>query len=198
MEYATPHKKAVPPIKNLQAKIRAAVFSDMMNSTRRAGELLGVPNKDEGTRYENQLIRKRAELGRGLLYDYFGESEYAALIECMQRYHRWWKWYGTIEDPKEQTYVLLAEAHGTLTDREKRRASEDGFAEKLDKWVAIVERRLEADEIYQRTDDPAVEEDARRMTAQLWREQKAIEETDTRFETALSLAELEEPPPSIA
>jgi len=170
----------------------------MMNSTRRAGELLGVPNKDEGTRYENQLIRKRAELGRGLLYDYFGESEYAAKIECMQRYHRWWKWYGTIEDPKEQMYVLLAEAHGTLTDREKRRASEDGFAEKLDKWVAIVERRLEADEIYQRTDDPAVEEDARRMTAQLWREQKAIEETDTRFEAALSLAELEEPPPSIA
>jgi hypothetical protein len=198
MEYATPHKKAVPPIKNLQAKIRAAVFSDMMNSTHRAGELLGVPNKDEGTRYENQLIRKRAELGRGLLYDYFGESEYAAIIECMQRYHRWWKWYGTIEDPKEQMYVLLAEAQGTSADHEKLRASADGFTEKLDEWVAVVERRLSAEKIYQRSDDPVAEENAQQLANQLWYQQKAIEETDARFKTALSLAELEAPTPSIA
>src|SRR5215218_3062312 len=161
MEYATPHRKAVPPLRNVEDRIRAAVFSDMMKSTRRAGELLGVPCKDM-VRHENQVVRKRAKLGRELLHNYFGESEYEAIIDRVQRYHRWWKWFGTIEDPKEQMYVLLAEAHGTLTDREKRRASEDGFAEKLDKWVAIVERRLEADEIYQRSDEPAVEEDARR------------------------------------
>ena len=198
MEYATPHKKAVPPIKNLQAKIRAAVFSDMMKSTRRAGELLGVPNKDEGTRYENQLIRKRAELGRELLHNYYGESEYAAKIECMQRNHRWWKWYGTIGDPKEQMYVLLAEAQGTSADHEKLHASADGFTEKRDEWVAVVERRLSAEEIYQRRDDPAGEEYAQQLANQLWYQQKAIEETDARFKTALSLAELEAPPPSIA
>jgi hypothetical protein len=198
MEYATPNKKAVPPMKNLEAKISAAVFTDMMNSTRRAGELLGVPHTDEGTRYENQRIRKRAELGRGLLYNYFGESEYAAKIECMQRYHRWWIWYGTIEDPKEQVYLLLAEAQGTSAEHEKLRASADGFAEKLDEWVAVVERRLETEEIYQRSDDPVGEEDAQQLANQLWYQQKAIEETDARFKTALSLAELEAPPPSIA
>jgi hypothetical protein len=197
MEYATPHRKAVSPLKNLQDKVRAAVFLDMMKSTRRAGELLGVPCKDE-TRHENQVVRKRAKLGRELLHNHYGESEYEAIIECMQRYHRWWKWFGTIEDTKEQMYVLLAEAQGTLTDLEKLRASADGFAEKLDEWVAVVERRLETEEIYQRSDDPVGEEDARQMAMQLWYQQKALEESDARFKTALSLAELEAPPPSIA
>jgi hypothetical protein len=197
MEYATPHRKAVPPLKNVEDKIRAAVFSDMMKSTRRAGELLGVPCKDN-VRHENQVVRKRAKLGRELLHNYFGESEYAALIECMQRYHRWWIWYGTIEDPKEQVYVLLAEAQGTSAEHEKLRASADGFAEKLDEWVAVVERRLETEEIYQRSNDPVGEEDARQMAIQLWYQQKALEETDARFKTVLSLAELEAPPPSIA
>ena len=199
MEYATPDRKAVPPVKDLDDKIRAAVFSDMMNSTRQAAEVLGVPSTEtDKIKHENQTVSKRAKIGRGLLHNYFGESEYEAIIDRMQRYHRWCKWYGTIEDPKEQIYVLLAEAQGTLTDHEKRRASEDGFAEKLDEWVAVVKRRLDTEEIYRRSDAPVEEQEAQQAATRLWHQQKAIEETDARFKTALSLAELEAPPPSIA
>jgi hypothetical protein len=200
LEYAKPDTaKAARPLKGPTAKVRAAVFSDILNSTQRAGELLGVPlpQKDQG-RHENQTVRKRARLGRDLLHDYYGKSEYEAKIVRMRRYHRWWKRYDAIEDPREQMYVLLAEARGTSMDYEKRLASEDGFGEKLDEWVVVVERRLKADETYQRSEDPAEEEDARRAANQLRYQQQAIQQTDARFEMALSLAELKAPPPSVA
>ena len=200
LEYAKPDTaRAANPIKGPTAKVRAAVFSDILNSTQRAGELLGipVPQKDHD-RHENQTVRKRARLARALLHEYYGKSEYEAKIVRMRRYHRWWKRYDAIEDPREQMYVLLAEARGTSMDYEKRLASEDGFGEKLDEWVVVVERRLKADETYQRSEDPAEEEDARRAANQLRYQQQAIQQTDARFEMALSLAELKAPPPSVA
>lgn len=200
LEYAKPDTaRAANPLKEPTAKVRAAVFSDMLNSTRRAGELLGVPvpQKDQD-RHENQTIRKSANLGRALLYEYYGKSEYEAKIVRMRRYHHWWERYDAIEDPREQMYVLLAEAQGTSTDHEKRLAFEDGFGEKLEEWVAVVEQRLNADETLQRSEDPAEEEGARQAANQLWDRQQAIEETDARFEMALSLAKLKTPPPSVA
>ena len=129
-------------------------------------------------------------------YDYFGESEYAAKIECMQRYHRWWIWYGTIEDP-EGGLVLLAEAQGTSAEHEKLRASADGFAEKLDEWW------LSSNSVWRlrRSTSGAttlLERKTRTVGKPTMVSEKAIEETDARFKTALSLAELEAPPPSIA
>lgn len=195
LEYAKPDTaRATPPLKEPTAKVRAAVFSDMLKSTWRAGELLGVPvaRKDQ-ERHENQTVRKRAELGRALLYDYYGKSEYEVIIDRIRRNHRWWKRFDIIEDLKEQMYVLLAGARGTSADHEKRLASGDGFGEKLDEWVAVVERRLEVDETYQRSEDPAEEERARQLVNELWRQQNAIEEADARFKTALTLAALKAP-----
>jgi hypothetical protein len=100
------------------------------SATRRAGELLRVPQRDK-TRYENQRIRQMAKLGRALLHDYYGKTEYEAMIDRMQRYHRWWKRFDSIEDPREQMYVLIAEAQGTSTEYEELRAADDGFAKKL-------------------------------------------------------------------
>jgi len=148
LEYARPDTpRAVPPRKELALKVRAAVFSDILKSTRRAGELLGIPHKDKVARHENQRVRKMAKIGRDLLHDYYGKSEYEAKIERIQRYYGWWKWFSSIEDPKEQMYILLAEVHGTSAELEKRRGNEDGFTEKLDEWVTVVESRLEAQEM---------------------------------------------------
>ena len=200
LEYAKPDTaRAARPLKGPTDKVKAAVFSDLLNSTRRAGELLEVPiPRNDQDRHENQTIRKRAKLGRDLLHAYYGTSEYEAMIDRMRRYHRWWKRFDLIEDPKEQMYALLAEARGSSADHEKRHASQDGFDEKLAEWVAVVERRLEIEETYQRSDDSAEEERARQVANQLWRRQRAIEEADARFEAALSLAALEAPPPSVA
>jgi hypothetical protein len=198
LKHATPDRyKAVPRLKDPRAKIKAAVFSDMLKSTRRAGQLLeiAIPPKDED-RHENQTVRKMAKIGRGLLHNYYGVLEYGAIIDRTRKYHQWWKWLNSIEDPREQVYVLLAEAHGTSPELEKRQAAEDGFAEKLGDWVAVVERRLEASETCDRSEDPAEEEDARQTANRLVYQQVNIEETDARFRTALSV--LEAPPPSLA
>src|SRR5215213_8074594 len=80
-----------------------------------------------------------AKLGRVLLHENYGRSEYEAMIVRMQRYHRWWKWFDSIEDPREQMYVLLAEAQGTSAKDEQLRAAEDGFADTLEEWVGVVE-----------------------------------------------------------
>jgi hypothetical protein len=198
LEYARPDKaKAVPPRKSPTLQVRAAVFSDMLKSTRRAGELLGVPQKDK-TRYENQRVRQMAKLGRILLHEYYGRSEYEAIIVRMQRYHRWWKWFDSIEDPREQMYVLLAEAQGTSVKAEQLRAAEDGFADTLEEWVGVVKMRLEVSQTSRHSENLTESENAQQLANQLWRRQQAIEETDARFEKALSLASLEVPPPSIA
>ena len=199
LENATPTRaKAVPPLKDVDLKVEAAVFSDMLQSTRRAGELLGVPNKDKTRiKHENQTVRKRAQAGRTLLHDYYGKSEYEAIIKRLQRYHRWWAWFDSIEDPAEQMYTLIAEANGTSAAHEQSRAAEDGFAEALEVWVGVVERRLEAADIAMNTDNPGETDSAHQSAEQLWHRQKAIEETDVRFEKALALISLEAPPPSL-
>jgi len=90
LEYASPDRyKAVPPLKDETEKVRAAVFSELMDS-RRAGELLAVRHNDK-TRYENQRVRKMAKLGRRLLCGYYGAAEYGAKINRMQRFYKFWR-----------------------------------------------------------------------------------------------------------
>lgn len=199
LEYARPDTaKAVVPLKEPALKVMAAVFSDMLKSTPRAAEILGVPStKTDRTKGENGTVKTRAKLGRELLHDYYGKSAYEAMIERMQRYHRWWKWFSSIEDPKEQMYILLAEAHGTSAELEKRRGDKDGFAEKLDEWVTVVESRLEAQEMSFEGGDRDQGEGAKREARRLWAEQTRIEELDARFGTALTFSALKTPPPSI-
>ncbi len=198
LQYAAPDRhKAIPPIKGIVHKVRAAVFSDVLKSTRRAGEILGVAGKDK-IKHENQTVRKRAMTGRALLHGYYGKSEYEAMVARMQQYHHWWKWFDSIEDPREQMYVLLAEARGTSAEHEQLRAADDGFAEKLEEWVGVVERRLEASEASEQSENPAKVETARQRADQLWAKQIRIQKADARFEKALSLASLEAPAPSIA
>ena len=187
LEYASPDRyKAVPPLKDETEKVRAAVFSELMDS-RRAGELLAVRHNDK-TRYENQRVRKMAKLGRRLLCGYYGAAEYGAKINRMQRFYKWWEWFNSIEeDPKEQIYVLLAEAHGTSAELEKHRAEEDGFVEKLDEWIAVVEPRLKAQEMAWEHRYDAQGDEAERTSRRLWAEQTRIQETDQRFAAALSM-----------
>lgn len=201
LEYAKPDKsKAIPPIKQPTYKVRAAVFSDMLGSTVAAGELLGVPGvpDNDKIKHDNQTVRKRAKIGRALLHDYYGKPEYEAMIGRMKRYRRWWKWFSSIEDPKEQMYALLAAVQGTSVEDERLRAAADGFAEKLEEWIGVVERRLEASEASKQSENSAEAENAQQRADHLWHRQIAIEETDARFAKALSIASLEGPPPSIA
>lgn len=201
LEYAKPDKsKAIAPIKQPTQKVRAAVFSDMLGSTAAAGALLGVPGvpDNDKIKHDNQTVRKRAKIGRALLHDYYDKLEYEAMIGRMKRYRRWWKWFSSIEDPKEQMYALLATVQGTSVEYERLRAAADCFAEQLEEWVGIVESRLEASEASKQSENPAEAENAQQRADHLWRRQIAIEETDARFEKALSIASLEEPPPSIA
>src|SRR5215203_3322691 len=109
LEYAAPDKgKAIPPIKEPRLNVRAAVFSALMG-TRRAGELLGVPHSDKPGYYENQAVRKMAAVGRRLLCDHYGSTQFDTKIERMQKYHEWLTWLNS-KAPKEQMYVLLAKA----------------------------------------------------------------------------------------
>ncbi len=197
LEYAKlDTSKAIPPRKNPTLNVRAAVFSDMMGSTVAAGKLLGVSGNNK-IKNENQTVRKRAKIGQTLLHDYYGKSEYEAMVHRMRGYHHWWKWFSSIEDPKEQMYVCLAEAQGTSAEHERLRAAEDGFVEKLEEWVGVVERRLEAEEASNQGENPAEAENTHQRADRLWHRQKAIEETDARFQKALNFAALDAPPPSI-
>jgi hypothetical protein len=192
LEYAAPRRyKALPPLKNPRRKVQAAVFCDVMSSSRRAGELLGIPvAPSDKDKYQNQTVRAMAKPGRELLCNYFGVAGWKAKVERMREYWRWWERFNSLDDPKEQMYALLAKARGTSPEQEKLLSARDGFDGKLDEWVAVVEKRLEIEEIQDQNkynDDfawPGAIESERR-TAQT--EQFRIQETDERFAKALSV-----------
>jgi hypothetical protein len=199
LEHVTPNKgKALAPLENPTDNVRAAVFSDVMRSTRRAGEMLGVPlpSSDED-RHENQTVRQRAKLGRELLHYFYGKEEWERKVARMRGYLAWWDGFNNIENPKEQVLALVAKARGTSTEFEKQRANDDGFAEKLEKWLPIVERRLEADATYERLYDQNAPSDelevARQAVNRAVREQFAFQDTDDRFHLAFSVFDV---PPS--
>jgi hypothetical protein len=190
LEYAAPEKaKAIAPLKEPSLNVRAAVFCALMGE-RPAGEALGVPHTATES-YGNQRVRQRARIGRRLLCDYYGAVEYDATIARMRRYYEWWTCL-TSKAPKEQMYMLLAKAQHSSAELEKCRAEEDGFDEKLTEWVDVVERHQEAEEIFDRSENPDTKEGARQTANQLLYRQIEIEETDARFKAALDA--LESPP----
>jgi hypothetical protein len=193
LEYAAPDKrKSLPPLKNPGRNVQAAVFSDVLGSTRRAGELLGIPlPPSDEVRNENQTVRTMAKLGRELLCRYFGEAEWKTKVERMREYWRWWEQFNSLDDPKEQIYALLAKACGTSPEHKRLSAEKDGFDRKLDEWIALVESRLELEETLDQWEHhnkgnaewTSVESKRRSIQAEQFR----IQETDERFAKALSV-----------
>jgi hypothetical protein len=128
LEYATPNKRSSAPLLDPTNNVLAAVFMDVMGSSVRAGELLGVPRpKSDEVRNENQRIRKSAGLGRQLLHHYYGKEEWEQMVARMRGYLAWWDQIRAIEDPKEQVLALVAKANGTSVSMERDRAEADGF-----------------------------------------------------------------------
>ncbi len=193
LEYAAPDKrKAFPPLKNPRRNIQAAVFCDVMGSSRRAGELLGVPlPRSDEVRHENQTVRTMAEPGRKLLCSYFGEAEWKTKVARMREYWRWWEQYNSLDDPKEQVYALLAKARGTSPEQERLFAEQDGFDRKLEEWIAVVESRFKLQETldqweYHNQGD-AEWTSVERKRRGFQDEQFRIQKTDERFDKALSV-----------
>jgi hypothetical protein len=190
LEYATPKRKALPPLRYPLDNVRAAVFCDVIGS-RDAGDLLQVPlSPGDECKYENQTARKMAKSGRELLCSYFGEAEWKIKVERMREYRRWWEKFESLEDSKDQIYALLAKAHGTSREFERLRGENDGFDKKLNEWIAVIESRLKIEamqDLNQYNDDfvwPGTVESERRG---LRDEQARIEETDIRFAKAYSV-----------
>jgi hypothetical protein len=193
LEYASPDKrKSFPPLKNPRRNVQAAVFCDVMRSSRRAGELLDIPlPPSDEVRHENETVRMRAEPGRKLLCSYFGEAEWKTKVERMREYWRWWEQYNSLDDPKEQIYALLAKACGTSPEHERFSAEKDGFDRKLDEWIPVVESRLKLEETldqweYHNQGDAewtSVESKRRGIQAEQFR----IQGTDERFDKAFSV-----------
>jgi len=187
LEYATPGgRSAHLLLKNPLDNIQAAVFSDVMGS-RDAGDLLKVPQPpSDKRRYENQTVLKRAKAGRELLCGYFGEAEWKTKVQRLREYRRWWAWYESL-DNKDGIYALLAKAQNTSLQHEKLSAESDGFDRKLERWIAVVEERLKAQEMSWEHRYSAQGDEAESTARRLWADQVRIEETDERFDKALSV-----------
>jgi hypothetical protein len=193
LEYAAPDKrKAFPPLKNPRRNVQAAVFCDVICSSRRAGELLGIPlPPSDEVRHENETVRMMAKPGRELLCSYFGEAEWKTKVERMREYWRWWEQFNSLDDPKEQIYALLAKACGTLPEHERLYAEKDNFDRKLDEWITVVESRLKLEETLDQWEDHnkgdaewiGVESKRRGIQAEQFR----IQEADERFDKAFSV-----------
>jgi hypothetical protein len=187
LEYAAPDKgKSFPPLKNPRLYVQAAVFSDVMRSSCRAGELLGIPpTPSDADRNENQNVRKKAKWGREFLHGYFGEKGWKIKVERMREYRLWWEGFEALDDPKEQVFALLAKANGTSPGHERLLAEEEGFDKKLGDWIALVETRLEIEEIQ----DQNKYNDDFGWPGAIESERRRIQETDERFNKALSVFE---------
>ena len=189
LEYAGPDKaKPLPPLKDPCHDVRAAVFTDMLRSTRRAGKLLSIPHPpSDEARHENQTVRNAANRGRELLVYYFGEAEWNAKVERMREYRRWWEYLESIDDSKEQFYEMLAKAYGTSFEHERLRAEGDGFDKKLEEWVTAYEQKENAMEALWKTNDDVEHEEAKRAEARAWHRMQSLESSDERFDAGLSL-----------
>ncbi|MDP9456605.1 MAG: hypothetical protein M3Q49_00415 [Actinomycetota bacterium] len=139
LEYAAPGgRKAVPPLKNPDLAVRAAVRREVHGwGTLRIGRELGIPAPpDADIKGENQTVRKMVNRGRPLLEQCFGSEGWRARVERMRAERERWESLG----PKQWFYVLLAEERGTSPEEEERAANEDGFDETLGEWMKAWEQ----------------------------------------------------------
>ena len=133
-------RKAVPPVKEPERDIRAAILQDIIGmSSRDIGETLGFkPPKDLHIKRENAAVRAAARRGRQLLEYYFGADEWRQKVERMREERA--RWLAMENEPKKQIYYLLAEYHGTSLAEEEEAGRQDGFDHLLEEWIAALER----------------------------------------------------------
>jgi hypothetical protein len=137
--YSNPNKtKAVPPVKNPQRDVRAAVLQDVFGlSTLRIGEILkfDTPSNPHIKR-ENRAVAVAAQRGRELLHFCFGAEEWSKKAERIRALRALWFELDEDDQVKEQVYYLLAERNGTSMEEEERTSVQDGFDALLDEWIA--------------------------------------------------------------
>jgi hypothetical protein len=142
--YSKPNKnKAVPPVKDPQRDVRAAVLQDVFGlSTLRIGEMLKFDTPaNPHIKRENRTVAAAARRGRELLNYYFGAEEWRQKAKRIRAYRA--LWFELDDQPKKQIYYLLAERHRTSLEEEETAAMQDGFDRLLEEWIAA---RLHGDE----------------------------------------------------
>ena len=143
--YSDPHKnKAVPPVKDPQRDVRAAVLQDAFGlSTLRIGKILRFETPtNPHIKRENRAVAAAAQRGRELLHYYFGaEDLWRQKAKRIRTYRA--LWFELEEQPKKQVYYLLAELHDTSLEEEEAAGIQDGFDRLLEEWIAA---RLRGDE----------------------------------------------------
>jgi hypothetical protein len=153
LEYAAPNKrKAVPPLKDPERDVRAAILKDVHELTSpKIGRELGIRfNPKWREKRENQNVKFAIKRGRGLLERCFGTQEWQEKAEHIKdmrarakqlRAERLEKQDSM--DIKQQFYALLAEYRITSPKEEQREAVMDGFDKMLDDWIDAHERNDE-------------------------------------------------------
>ena len=147
LEYSRPDMKVTrAPMDNPKRDVKAAILSDVMSlSSLKIREQLGLTRKwkrpqDHSTTLKREDATTRAAIkrGRALLEHFYGAEEWRRKVArmCAKRA----EWFELEDQPKAQIYYLLAEARGTSMAEEEHSASQDGFDQLLDEWIAAWER----------------------------------------------------------
>lgn len=149
LEYAVAGKERVrAPRENPERDVRTAILSDVMGlSSLAIKEELGLVRKwkrpqahstGATVKREDATTRVAIKRGRALLEHFYGAEEWRRKVIRMRTKRA--EWLELEDQPKAQMYYLLAEARGTSTAEEERTASQDGFDQLLDEWIAAWER----------------------------------------------------------
>jgi hypothetical protein len=147
LQYAGPDKKkAQAPVENPKSDVRAAILSDVMGlSSLKIREQLGLTRKwkrpqDHSTTVKGEDATTRAAFkrGRAMLEHFYGAEEWRREVARMRAKRA--EWLELENQPKAQMYYLLAEARGTSMAEEEHTASQDGFDQLLDEWIAAWEQ----------------------------------------------------------
>jgi hypothetical protein len=130
--------KAVPPIRDPQRDVKAAVLQDVFDlNTFQIGEILlfDAPSELERRRKrELAAVRVATQRGRELLHYHFGAGQWEAKVERIRALRA--LWFALDDQPKKQVYYLLAEHRGTSLEEEEAAATRNGFDQLLDEWIS--------------------------------------------------------------
>jgi hypothetical protein len=147
LEHSRPDmKRTRAPMDNPKRDVKAAVLSDVMTlSSLKIREELGLARKwkkhqapTTGVKREDATTRAAIRRGRKLLEYFYGAQEWRRRAIRMRAKRA--EWLDLEDQPKEQIYYLLAEARGTSMAEEEHAATQDGFDQLLDEWIAAWER----------------------------------------------------------
>ena len=140
--HSTPESpnRAVPQMKTPQRDVKAAVLQDAFGlGTLQIGDTLGFKApSDPDIKRENRAVATAAQRGRELLHYYFGVEEWRQKAERMRALRA--KWLEIGDQPKKQIYYLLGERRGTSLEMEEAAAIQDGFDQRVEKWIAACRR----------------------------------------------------------